>query len=46
MSRANIKSDVELGVLAKDLDHIVNMGKSIMAIRQRKLGGSVLSGKV
>lgn len=46
MSQANRKSDVELGVLANDLNHIVNMGKSIMVIRQRKLGESVLSGKV
>jgi hypothetical protein len=46
MSQANRKADVELGVLANDLNHIVNMGKRIMAIRQRKLGESVLPGKV
>lgn len=45
MSQANIKSDVELSLLANDLDHIVNMRKNTMAIKQRKLGESLLSGK-
>lgn len=45
MSQANIKSDVELSLLANDLNHIVNIGKSTVVIRQRKLGESVLSGK-
>lgn len=45
MSQANIKSDVELSLLANDLDHIVNMRTNTMAIKQRKLGESLLSGK-
>ncbi len=45
MSQANIKSDVELSLLANDLNHIVNIGKSTIVIRQRKLGESMLSGK-
>jgi hypothetical protein len=45
MSQANIKSDVEPSLLANDLNHIVNVGKSTMIITQRKLGESVLSGK-
>jgi len=45
MSQANIKSDVELSLLANDLNHIVNMRKNTMAIKQRKLGESLLSGK-
>jgi acyl-CoA dehydrogenase len=45
MSQANIKSDMELSLLANDLDHLVNMGKNTVVIKQRKLGESVLSGK-
>jgi len=45
MSQANIKSDMELTHLANDLDHIVNIGKNTMVIKQRKLGESLLSGK-
>lgn len=45
MSQANMKSDVELSLLANDLSHIANIGKSTMLIRQCKLGESVLSGK-
>jgi len=45
MSQANIKSDLELNLMANDLDHIVNMGKNTVVIKQRKLGESLLSGK-
>ena len=45
MPQANMKSDVELSLLANDVKHIVNIGKSTVVIRQRKLGESVLSGK-
>ncbi len=45
MSRASIKSDVELNLLANELNRIVSIGKSTMVVRQPKLGECVLSGK-
>jgi hypothetical protein len=36
---------MELSLLANDLEHIVNMGKNTVVIKQRKLGESLLSGK-
>ena len=45
MSQANMRLDVDLSLVANDLNHFINTGESITVTRQRVLGENVPSGK-